>query len=42
MSKATVYIQDTDFTLWKGDCIDALRQMPDNFVHCCVTSPPYW
>jgi DNA modification methylase len=25
-----------------GDCLDVLRGMPDQSVHCCVTSPPYW
>jgi DNA modification methylase len=25
-----------------ADCRDALRQLPDESVHCCVTSPPYW
>lgn len=25
-----------------GDCIDQLKQLPDESVHCCVTSPPYW
>ncbi len=25
-----------------GDCIDVMRTMPDNSVHCCVTSSPYW
>lgn len=25
-----------------GDCVDHLRQMPDQSVHCCVTSPPYF
>jgi site-specific DNA-methyltransferase (adenine-specific) len=25
-----------------GDCRELLRQMPDNFVHTCVTSPPYF
>src|ERR1700688_3965587 len=25
-----------------GDCRDVLRAMPDESVHCCVTSPPYW
>ena len=25
-----------------GDCLDVLKTMPDNSVHCCVTSPPYW
>jgi DNA modification methylase len=26
----------------QGDCLEALRTMPDASVHCCVTSPPYW
>jgi DNA modification methylase len=25
-----------------GDAIEVLRKMPDNSVHCVVTSPPYW
>lgn len=25
-----------------GDVRDGLRTLPDNSVHCCVTSPPYW
>ncbi|HJP69770.1 MAG TPA: site-specific DNA-methyltransferase [Sphingomicrobium sp.] len=25
-----------------GDCRDLLRSMPDESVHCCVTSPPYF
>jgi len=25
-----------------GDCRDVLRTMPDESVHCVVTSPPYW
>ena len=25
-----------------GDCLNVLRAMSDNSVHCCVTSPPYW
>ncbi len=26
----------------QGDALDALRSMPSESVHCCVTSPPYW
>lgn len=26
----------------RGDCRDLLKTLPDNSVHCCVTSPPYW
>jgi DNA modification methylase len=25
-----------------GDCRDRLAELPDESVHCCVTSPPYW
>lgn len=25
-----------------GDCRDLLRAMPDQSIHCCVTSPPYF
>lgn len=26
----------------QGDVLDRLREMPDESVQCCVTSPPYW
>ncbi len=29
-------------TLYLGDVRDALREIPDDSVHCVVTSPPYW
>jgi len=25
-----------------GDCREVLNSLPDNSVHCCVTSPPYY
>ena len=25
-----------------GDCRTRLADIPDNSIHCCVTSPPYW
>ncbi len=25
-----------------GDALSVLRRMPDESVHCVVTSPPYW
>ena len=28
--------------LWHGDCREVLRSMPDESVHCIVTSPPYF
>lgn len=30
------------FEIRCGDALELLRQMPDDSVHCCVTSPPYW
>lgn len=29
-------------TIHVGDCRDALATLPDQSVHCCVTSPPYF
>ena len=28
--------------IYQGNALDILRQLPDESVHCCVTSPPYW
>lgn len=28
--------------LRQGDWIEVLQTLPDESVHCCVTSPPYW
>lgn len=25
-----------------GDCREVLKSLPDESVHCCVSSPPYW
>lgn len=29
-------------TIYTGDCRELLRTLPDESVHCCVTSPPYY
>lgn len=29
-------------TIYTEDCRETMRRMPDNFVNCVVTSPPYW
>lgn len=26
----------------QGDCIEQMKTLPSESVHCCVTSPPYW
>lgn len=28
--------------IYQGDCREVLRELPDESVHCVVTSPPYW
>jgi DNA modification methylase len=38
----SVFLQDADFTLYQGDALEVLRGLPDESVHMCVTSPPYW
>jgi DNA modification methylase len=34
------YVADADFTLYVGDALDVLRQLPEESIHTCVTSPP--
>jgi site-specific DNA-methyltransferase (adenine-specific) len=34
--------QTDDVTLYQGDALALLRQLPSGSVHCCVTSPPYF
>lgn len=36
------YNGDTTQTIYQGDALDVLRKLPDESVHCCITSPPYW
>ena len=36
------FVNDADFTLYVGDVRDVLAGLPDESVHCVVTSPPYW
>jgi len=28
--------------IYVGDALTIMRSWPDNFIQCCVTSPPYW
>lgn len=32
----------TEWNILTGDTIEMMRTMPDESVHCVVTSPPYW
>ena len=29
-------------TILVGDCLKKLKELPDESVHCVITSPPYW
>jgi site-specific DNA-methyltransferase (adenine-specific) len=36
-----LFFTDDQVTLWLGDCLEIMRQMPQGSVDCIVTSPPY-
>ncbi len=38
----TPYYTDSLATLYQGDVLDVLRQLPSGSVQCVVTSPPYY
>lgn len=38
----TPYFTSDGVTIFHGDCLDVLRQLPDGCVHAAVTSCPYW
>jgi DNA modification methylase len=33
---------DERFDILAGHCLDVLKEVPDQSVQCCITSPPYW
>ena len=35
-------IGDGVVTIMVGDCLRRLQEIPDNSIHCCISSPPYW
>ena len=35
-------MREMNVRILKGDCREVLRTLPDESVHCVVTSPPYW
>jgi len=37
-----VYWESDGVTLYCGDCREVLQELPDESVHCVITSPPYW
>lgn len=36
------YFSDSDMTLWQGDAVEVLRDLPDQSVHMACTSPPFF
>jgi len=36
------FLTDPDVTLYVGDALEVLAGLPDESVHCCVTSPPFF
>ncbi len=42
VSPPTPYFTDDSVTLYLGDALAVLRELPDQSVDCCVTSPPYF
>ena len=36
------YYQSDNVTIFCADALDAVREMPSESVHLCLTSPPYW
>lgn len=38
----TPYYSSDNLTIYCSDALDALREMPSESVHMCVTSPPYY
>jgi DNA modification methylase len=42
MSDLQPHWQNDRVTLYCGDALETLKQLPAESVHCCVTSPPYY
>ena len=36
------YFQTPSLTLYNSECLEGLKQLPDESIDCCVTSPPYY
>lgn len=41
MTQSTHWHEEEAFTLIRGDCVEAMKKMPDNSVDSIVTDPPY-
>jgi len=36
------YYKDESVTIYHGNALNVLRELPERSAYCCVTSPPYW
>lgn len=36
------FYQNSGVTIYNGDSLEVLKQLPAESVQMCVTSPPYW
>lgn len=36
------FLTDPDATIWNGDALDVLRELPTGSVHMVATSPPFY
>ena len=36
-----IYYQNEKGKLYNGDCVEIIKQLDDNSIDCCITSPPY-
>jgi len=41
MQENTIYYEQNRFKLYKGDCIEVLKYMPENSVDLIFADPPY-
>jgi hypothetical protein len=41
-SRREPYLTDPDVTLYQGDCLEVLRDLPDRSVDMIATSPPFY
>ena len=42
MSLPEPFYQESGVTIYQGNCLELLKELPAESVQCCVTSPPYW
>lgn len=41
MQLTNLVVMETN-KIYQESCLDTLKKMPDNFIDCVITSPPYW